>query len=115
MLVLAHLHWRAGSGDAFCDPVCLLAQAMRFLIESARTGLPLSQEEHLPEAGGLGKAQAVEGQQLEGLRQDELATGGRSCAVLAVAEELVDAVAQHLVLATCQCVAWHLPPDLAGC
>lgn len=69
----------------------------------------------IPEARGFGQAQAVEGQQLEGFWQDELATGGRSGAVLAVAEELVDAVPQHLVLASCQGVARHLPADLAGC
>ena len=69
----------------------------------------------VPEAGGLGEAQTVEGQQLESFRQDELATGGRSRAVLAIAEELVDAMPQHLVLATCQGVAWHLPADLASC
>ena len=52
-----------------------------------------------PEAWGLGEAQAVEGGQFEGLRQDELATGGGGGAVLAVAEELADALAQQLVLA----------------
>ena len=54
-----------------------------------------------PEAWGLGQSQAVEGQQLESLGQDELAAGRCCGAVLAVAEELVDAVAQHLVLAAC--------------
>ena len=68
----------------------------------------------VPEAGGFGQAQAVEGQQLEGFWQDELATGGRGGAVLAVAEELVDAVPQHLVLTSCQGVARHLPAYLAG-
>lgn len=52
-----------------------------------------------PEAGRLGEAQAVEGRELEGLRQNELAAGGRGGAVLAVAEELADALAQQLVLA----------------
>lgn len=56
-----------------------------------------------PEARRFGEAQAVEGQQLERLRQNELPARGRSGAVLAVAEELVDALAQQLLLAGCQC------------
>ena len=71
-----------------------------------------------PEAGGLGQAKAVEGKQLEGLRQDELPAGRRCCAVLAVAEELVDALAQQLVLAgrqrAARDVSVHLPRHEIG-
>ena len=68
-----------------------------------------------PEAGRLGQAQAVEGQQLEGLRQDELTTGRRRGAVLAVAEQLIDALPQKLVLTTCQGAAWDLSARPARC
>ena len=69
----------------------------------------------MPEARRLGEAQAVEGRQLEGFRQDELAAGWRSGAVLAVAEELTDALPQQLVLAGCQRAAWDVSAHPPRC
>ena len=70
-----------------------------------RSNKPQVSAEGTPEAGRFGEAQAVEGQQLEGFRQDELATGGRCGAILAIAEELIDALPQQLVLASRQSAA----------
>ena len=68
-----------------------------------------------PEAGRFGKAQTIEGQQFEGLWQDQLTAGGRCGAVLAVAEQLIDALPQQLVLTACQGAAWHIPAYAARC